>query len=127
VFHCNPLLNFAVFSLGQDYHLPHHMFSTVPHYRLKELHEILLDYPEYREQATVVEGYLLPRERPPTKPTVIDVLGPEYAPHEFREVFIDNTVLEGQKVTERDRADIVRDGETEAARVRSEGVRGWGR
>jgi fatty acid desaturase len=127
VFHCNPLLNFAVFPLGQDYHLPHHMFATVPHYRLKELHEILLDYPEYCEQATVVEGYLLPRERPPTKPTVIDVLGPDHAPREFREVFIDNTVLEGQRVTARDKADIVRDGESEAARVRAEGVRGWGR
>jgi fatty acid desaturase len=127
VFHCNPLINFAVFPLGQDYHLPHHMFATVPHYRLKELHETLLEYPEYREQATVVEGYLVPREKPPTKPTVIDVLGPEYAPQEFREVFIDNTVLEGQRLSERDKADIVRDGEGEAARVRAEGARRWGR
>jgi len=26
----HPFINFAVFPLGQDYHLPHHMFSTIP-------------------------------------------------------------------------------------------------
>jgi fatty acid desaturase len=120
VFHCNPFINFAVFSLGQDYHLPHHMFSTVPHYRLKELHEALLQYPDYRDQATVVEGYFVPKHRPPTKPTVVDALGPQYAPQGFHEVFIDNTVLEGQRVDEQDKADILLEGEREAERVRNE-------
>ena len=41
VFFVNPLINFAVFPMGQDYHLPHHLFASVPHYRLKELHELL--------------------------------------------------------------------------------------
>ena len=99
VFLCHPLINFAVFPMGQDYHLPHHMFSTIPHYRLKALHEAMLGYPEYRDQATVVEGYIWPKERPPTRPTVVDVLGPEYAPHEFHDVYIDNSVLEGQNVS----------------------------
>jgi hypothetical protein len=84
VFVCHPFINFAVFPMGQDYHLPHHMFSTVPHYRLKELHEIMRDIPEYGEKATVVEGYIWPKERPPVRPTVIDVLGPSYAAREFR-------------------------------------------
>ena len=30
-------IRFAVFPMGQDYHLPHHMFCTVPHYRLRDL------------------------------------------------------------------------------------------
>ncbi|WP_164100711.1 fatty acid desaturase family protein [Candidatus Laterigemmans baculatus] len=98
VFDCNPLINFAIFSLGQDYHLPHHMYATVPHYRLKALHEALLDLPEYREQATVVEGYLVPRHRPPTKPTVVEVLGPKYAPGSGNAIFIDDSVLEGQRM-----------------------------
>ena len=101
VFLCHPFINFAVFPMGQDYHLPHHMFSTIPHYRLKELHEAMLEYPEYREQATVVEGYFWPKEQPPVRPTVVDVLGPAYAPQEFRDVYIDNSVLEGQIVTDR--------------------------
>src|SRR6202043_1854660 len=78
VFFINPLINFAVFPLGQDYHLPHHLFASIPHYRLKELHEVLLQCAEYREQAVVVEGYFLPNEKPPAKPTVMDVLGPAY-------------------------------------------------
>ena len=118
VFRCNTLINQAVFPMGQDYHLPHHMFATVPHYRLKALHDLMMDYPDYRQQATVVEGYFVPKERPPTHPTVVDVLGPEYAPGEFNEVYIDNTVLEQAKVDERDKADILREGENEAERVR---------
>jgi fatty acid desaturase len=124
VFHCHPFINFAVFPLGQDYHLPHHMFSTIPHYRLKELHEAMLDYPEYAEQATVVEGYFRPKERPPVRPTVVEVLGPAYAPQEFRDVYIDNSVLEGQIVTDRERDEILDDGAREAERVRREALVG---
>jgi hypothetical protein len=118
VFVCHPFINFAVFPLGQDYHLPHHMFSTVPHYRLKELHEAMMAYPEYRGEATVVEGYIWPKERPPVRPTVIDVLGPEYASYEFREVFIDNAVLEGRDVSEEEKLEIMDEGAREAERAR---------
>ncbi len=118
VFVVNPLINFSVFPIGQDYHLPHHLYVTVPHYRLKKLHEVLLDYPEYREQAVVVEGYFLPRHRPPTHPTVLDVLGPDYAPRDGTEVHINNEVLEGEKVEEKE--DILREGEAEVRRVQSQ-------
>jgi fatty acid desaturase len=64
VFVCHPLINFAVFPLGQDYHLPHHMFSTIPHYRLKELHAALLDCAEYREGAPAGEPHGGRRPRP---------------------------------------------------------------
>jgi hypothetical protein len=120
VFVCHPLINFAVFPLGQDYHLPHHMFSTIPHYRLKELHEALAQYPEYSEHATVVEGYIWPKERPPKRPTVVDVLGPDYAPDEFRDVYIDNAVLEGRNVTAEEKNEILAEGAREADRVRQE-------
>jgi hypothetical protein len=124
VFLCHPFINFAVFPMGQDYHLPHHMFSTIPHYRLKELHEAMLDYPEYGDQATVVEGYFWPKEKPPVRPTVVDVLGPAYAPQEFRDVYIDNSVLEGQIVTDREKDEILDDGAREAERVRREALAG---
>jgi fatty acid desaturase len=120
VFLCHPFINFAVFPMGQDYHLPHHMYSTIPHYRLKDLHEAMLEYPEYSEKATVVEGYFWPKEKPPTRPTVVDVLGPEYAPHEFRGVYIDNSVLEDQNVTEQEKEEILDEGAREAERVRLE-------
>lgn len=86
------LVRFTVFPLGQDYHLPHHMYSTIPHYRLKKLHDLLMNYPEYREQAVVVEGYFLPKGVPPRNPTVLEVLGPKYATR-GHEVHIDDAVL----------------------------------
>jgi hypothetical protein len=115
VFFVGPFIRFSVFPIGQDYHLPHHMFASVPHYRLKELHEVLLRYPEYGAQALEVHGYFLSPERPQVHPTVLDVLGPDYAACEFRGVHIDNTVLEDDEVEEKE--DILRDGVEEARRV----------
>jgi fatty acid desaturase len=83
-----PAIRFAVFPFGQDYHLPHHMYATVPHYRLKRLHALLSEYSEYRAEALEVHGYFAPPARPQVYPTVVDVLGPEHAPHSD-EVHID--------------------------------------
>lgn len=110
VFFMNPIVNFAVFPMGQDYHLPHHIFASVPHYRLQELHAYLMQCAEYRVQAVEVEGYFLPYEKPPTKPTVLDVVGPDWH-HRATEVHIDNDVLEGEQVEEKD--EILRQGEEE--------------
>jgi fatty acid desaturase len=57
-----------------DYHLPHHLFPMVPHYRLRQLHALLSETDEYRQKASLVDGYFLPRERPPQHPTVLDVM-----------------------------------------------------
>ena len=46
-------IQFAVFPLGMDYHLPHHLFPLVPHYRLRALHNLLMSVPRYRDEATV--------------------------------------------------------------------------
>lgn len=100
VFFVHPLINFSVFPMGQDYHLPHHMYATVPHYRLRELHEALLADPEYRRESIVVEGYFIPRRSPPRPPTVLEVVGPEYA-HPDAQVYIDDSVLEDDEVEEK--------------------------
>jgi fatty acid desaturase len=114
-------INFSVFPIGQDYHLPHHLYATVPHYRLKELHEALLAYPEYQEQAVQVHGYFVSPEKPQVHPTVLDVLGPEYAPRGFRGVHIDDTVLEDVDVEEK--AEILREGAAEVERLSNEAKR----
>ena len=118
VFLLRPFIRFSVFPIGQDYHLPHHLFATIPHHRLRQLHELLSDYPEYKEQAVVVEGYFLPPHTPATRPTVLDVLGPDYAPRDRREVHIDDSVLEDDEVEEK--ADILREGELEKRRAAGE-------
>jgi fatty acid desaturase len=117
VFRVHPFIEFAVFPMGMEYHLPHHLYATVPHYRLKELHAFLLQCEEYRAQAVEVEGYFLPYEKPPTKPTVVEVLGPKYH-HRAEEVYIDNAVLEQEDVDEKD--EILRQGEEEKAKRRAE-------
>lgn len=83
-----PFIRFAVFPFGQDYHLPHHMYATVPHYRLKRLHATLMEYAEYRAEALEVHGCFVSPEKPQVHPTVVDVLGPDYAPRSA-EVHID--------------------------------------
>src|SRR5690606_21803334 len=88
-----PAIDFAVFPMGPDYHLPHHMYATVPHYRLRELHDYLMGYPEYREQAVVVKGYFFPPKHPKDAPTVLDVLGPQAAERHSAAVHIDDTVM----------------------------------
>jgi fatty acid desaturase len=55
----NPLMRWAVFPLGMDCHLPHHLFPMVPHYRLHRLHTLLRETDPYRDEAVVVPGYFL--------------------------------------------------------------------
>jgi fatty acid desaturase len=104
----NRFINFAVFPIGQEYHLPHHVYVTIPHYRLKELHDLLMEYPEYRQQAVVVEGYFLPRTRPPVNPTVLDVVGRAYS-GKWGEAHIEYEVLDVGDF--QDREAIEREGE----------------
>jgi len=100
-------LHAAVFPIGQDFHLPHHLYATVPHYRLKQLHDELLTYPEYQADALEVHGYFRPPVEPPTRPTVLDVLGPAYAGRPTRDAHIDNTVLNDDQID--GRAEIERE------------------
>lgn len=60
IFEGHPLVRYAVFPLGMDYHLPHHLFQMVPHYRLKELHELLRETEVYRRQITIVRPDFTP-------------------------------------------------------------------
>jgi fatty acid desaturase len=111
VFLVGPLIRFSVFPVGQDYHLPHHLYASIPHYRLGRLHELLLQYPEYATEAVVVEGYFFSPHTPKRSPTVLDVL--ERADSaEPTEVYIDNTVMEAGDFVEEE--EIVKEGERSA-------------
>jgi fatty acid desaturase len=114
-----PAIRFAVFPMGQDYHLPHHMYCTVPHYNLQKLHDLLMSYPEYRTEAVVVVGYFVSPERPKVHPTVVEVVGPEFAP-KTREVHIDNEVMGEGTFT--DREAIEREGEMSKAQAGTPGA-----
>lgn len=40
------------------YHLEHHLYPGVPFYHLPQLHEVLMELPEFRQQAHITYGYL---------------------------------------------------------------------
>lgn len=73
VFYVHPLLMFCVFPYAQGFHLTHHLFAKVPHYRAAEAHAILLRYRPYREQVVVCRGYFF-RTKGTGGPSVLDVL-----------------------------------------------------
>lgn len=86
-------------------------------FKPSEDNEALLECAEYREQAVEVEGYFFPYEKPPTKPTVVEVLGPKHH-HRAAEIYIDNEVLESEEVDEKD--EILEQGEAEKRKRRAE-------
>ncbi len=103
VFRMDWLVRYTVFPFGMDYHLPHHMYATIPHYRLKPFHEFLMTKPDYRENCQIVDNYIVPDGVAAQRnPTVVEVLGPEYASVEQKEIHIDDTVLDDWEVEEKD-------------------------
>jgi len=94
VFLVGPIMRYAVFPFGMDYHLPHHIMASVPHYNLKRLHELLLEEPEYRAKGVVVEGYFGDQENAQGHPTAMGVLGEKYAPKTEEAVYVDNAAIE---------------------------------
>jgi fatty acid desaturase len=105
VFLVGPLIRYAVFPWGMDYHLPHHLMASVPHYHLKRLHELLLADPEYREKGAVLDGFFSGRG----SPSALDALGPDHAPTIPERTYVDNATLEYADV--RDAAAIAREAE----------------
>jgi hypothetical protein len=77
VFLVDPISRYAVFPLGMDCHLPHHLFVGVPHYKLNRLHQLLLSNPEYAEKCRIVDGWT--GKSGENGPSIADVLGPKYA------------------------------------------------
>lgn len=90
VFFVNPFVRYLVFPWGMEYHLPHHMFCSVPHYKLSELHEVLKRDPEYAAKGMVVHGVL--GEGAPGRPSIVEVLGPRYAMTGTENFVLDETL-----------------------------------
>ncbi len=97
IFLVNPVTRYAVFPWGMDYHLPHHLVASVPHYKLRQLHELLLRDPEYAEKGLLVEGWS--KRKAAGHPTIVDVLGPDYTPT-GNVVHVDNATLENADVND---------------------------
>jgi hypothetical protein len=82
-----------------EYHQPHHLMATVPHYKLRRFHDRLLQDAEYAEKAQIVEG--LYGRMTEGKPTAFGVLLKEHAPKTREAVHVDETVLERADLSDR--------------------------
>ena len=96
-----PLFRYAVLPWGMDYHLPHHLMATVPHYKLKKFHERLQQDSEYAGRAQIVQGLYGPAHAPTGRPTAFGVLLNEHAPKKREVVHVDETVLERAHLNDR--------------------------
>ncbi len=83
VFEVNPLLAAAVFPYGQAFHLTHHLFAMIPHFRVGQAHAILMRCPEYRDAVLVCRGYFF-RKIGTNGPSVLDVLSEARRPLVYR-------------------------------------------
>jgi fatty acid desaturase len=99
VFLVDPFSRYAVFPLGMDYHLPHHLFVGVPHYKLKRLHdELLAANPEYQKNCRVVEGWA--HAQTPDHPSIVEILGPKYAA-DSGDVHVNEETIAGASVNDK--------------------------
>jgi fatty acid desaturase len=72
VFFTDAFTRWAVFVYGQDMHLPHHLFPAIPHYRLRELHEVLKrNHAGYRDEVVETDGTFRNRTG---RSTILDVM-----------------------------------------------------
>jgi len=78
VFRVNPLWSACVFPYGQAFHLTHHLFAMVPHYRVAEAHRRLLRHRPYRENVVVCNGFFF-RRLGTGGPSLLEVLSRQSA------------------------------------------------
>ena len=72
VFLTDPFTRWAVFVYGQDMHVPHHLFPSIPHYHLSELHQTLKQsHDDYADQVVECEGTFTNAS---DRPTILEVL-----------------------------------------------------
>jgi fatty acid desaturase len=84
VFRVHPLLASVVFPYGQAFHLTHHLFAMVPHYRVAEAHAVLTRHPPYRENVIVCQGFFF-RRRGTAGPSLLDLLAGDPGPSPARQ------------------------------------------
>jgi fatty acid desaturase len=62
------------FPFGEWNHVLHHMFPTIPWYRMPEAHDVMMRYPPYRENVVVCDGFFFKGDVSNDNPTVLQVL-----------------------------------------------------
>jgi len=62
------------FPFGEHNHVLHHMFPTIPHHKMRVAHEVMMQYPPYRDTVVTCNGFFVKADPRSEEPTVLDVL-----------------------------------------------------
>lgn len=72
----NILVRWLFAPRSDHWHLTHHLYPRVPHYRLSEAHRILMHIPDYADNAHICDGLFF-RRRPDAASVVRDIVSPD--------------------------------------------------
>jgi len=62
------------FPYGEHNHVLHHMFPTIPHRYMHQAHNVMMNYPPYRDQVVTCNGFFVRADSKSSDPTVLDIL-----------------------------------------------------
>lgn len=62
------------FPFSEQNHVLHHMFPAIPWHKLREAHAVMMQYPPYRENVVICDGFFVKGDAKSAAPTVLDVL-----------------------------------------------------
>ncbi|NUQ34053.1 MAG: fatty acid desaturase [Planctomycetaceae bacterium] len=74
VYRANWLEREVFFPFGEHNHVLHHMFPTIPHHKMHMAHEVMMQYPPYRDQVVICNGFFFKADASSDDPTVLDIL-----------------------------------------------------
>lgn len=62
------------FPFSEQNHVLHHMFPAIPWHKLRKAHAVMMQYPPYRENVVICDGFFFKGDATSGAPTVLDVL-----------------------------------------------------
>ncbi len=63
-----------LFPFGEWNHVLHHMFPTIPWHKTRAAHNVMMQYPPYRDHVVICDGFFFKGPMGDEYPTVVDVL-----------------------------------------------------
>ena len=62
------------FPFSEQNHIIHHMFPTVPWYKMRQAHDVMMRYPPYRENVIICDGFFFKADPGSGNPSVVDLI-----------------------------------------------------
>lgn len=72
-FEVHPILAWAIFPYGQDFHLLHHLYAMIPHHQMPAALAVLRESPSFRDSVITCQGYFF-RKAKALGPSVLQLI-----------------------------------------------------